>query len=421
MQSLIAVNYGFVFCFGTVLALSFADIGFKNNKKQYVLLLGILGIVQIAAYFAFGEEFLFKNYPFLTHLPLFLTLKYFFKKNTYVSAISVLSAYLFCTPRKWIGTFASYFWNYNEGVSYLAQIIITIPSILIVTKYISPYVSRLKFEDDKVLKLFVSVPLVYYVLEYGFTVYTDLLYQGGAVIVEFMDAAVVIVYFVFSIIYLKTLYEKKEIEVAQASLKIIANQSKTELESLRKFQDLAVIYRHDLRHHLNYLNLCISHNKLEDAAKYIEETCGEMDNTRIVQYSEDESINLIVSAYVAKADEKNIKSDIKILATDFSRFIISDLCSLLSNALENAIGACERIEDSDKRYMMLRLFSKNNKLCIDICNSYHTEPVFTLGIPVSPEKGHGFGTKSMAYIVEKYNGLYRFSVTNGLFVFQATL
>lgn len=421
MQILIAVNFGFVFCFGTVLTLSFADIGFKKNIKQYALILVALGIVQIVAYWAFSEELLFKYYPFLTHLPLFLTLKFYLNKNTYIAAISVLSAYLFCTPRKWIGTLTSYFWNYSEGVSYLTQILITIPLMLIIIKYISPYVSRLKFEEDRVLKLFVSVPFIYYILEYGLTVYTKLLYQGGAVIVEFMDVAVVIVYFLFSIIYLKTLYEKKEIELEQVSLRVLANQSKAELESLRKFQEQAAIYRHDLRHHLNYLNSCISHNRLEEAAKYIEATFGEIDNTKIVQYSDDESINLIVSTYAAKAEEKNIHFDIKIFATDFSRFTVTDLCSLLSNALENAICACEKVADSDKRYIMLRLFFKNNKLCIDIRNSYHTEPLLAQGIPVSTETGHGFGAKSMVYIVEKYHGLCLFSVTNDLFVFQATL
>lgn len=78
--------------------------------------------------------------------------------------------------------------------------------MLIIMKYISPYVARFKFENDKILKLFITVPLIYYVIEYCITVYTNLLYEGGAVIVEFMDAAVVIIYFIFSIIYLKTHY-----------------------------------------------------------------------------------------------------------------------------------------------------------------------------------------------------------------------
>lgn len=36
------------------------------------------------------------------------------------------------------------------------------------------------------------LPLVYYVLEYTFTVYTDLLYTGGAVVIDFMDSFLVV-------------------------------------------------------------------------------------------------------------------------------------------------------------------------------------------------------------------------------------
>jgi len=66
------------------------------------------------------------------------------------------------------------------------------------------------------------------------------------------------------------------------------------------------------------------------------------------------------------------------------------------------------------------MFSRNNKLCIDIRNSYQKEPVFHHGLPVSKEQGHGFGTKSMAHIVEKYGGVFQFSVKDGWFIFQAT-
>jgi len=37
------------------------------------------------------------------------------------------------------------------------------------------------------------------------------------------------------------------------------------------------------------------------------------------------------------------------------------------------------------------------------------------------KRGHGFGTKSMMYIVEKYNGICQFSVKDGFFIFQATI
>jgi hypothetical protein len=421
MPSLVITNFGFVLLFGISLSISFADISLEKNFNQYLLISAAFGILQIIVYFCFGITFLFKSYPILVHLPLFLLLKFYYNKNVYVAGISVLSAYLFCTPRKWVGTFMSSFWDYNIHISYIIQILITIPLMLIIMKYISPYVARLKFEDDKILKLFIAVPLIYYVIEYCITVYTNLLYEGGAVIVEFMDAAVVIIYFIFSIIYLKTLYEKKEIEIEQALLVMMANQSKVEMEALRQSQKQAAIYRHDLRHHLNYLSTCISENNSKDALAYIAESFREIDHTNVIKYSDNESINLIISAYDAKSQEKNIYNEIKITATDFDRFAMLDLCSLLSNAFENAIHACEKISNKDNLYIKLRMYTKNNKLCVEIRNSYWVEPIFEQGLPISKEQGHGIGTKSITHVVEKYAGLYQFSVINGEFIFQSTM
>ena len=421
MPGLVVTNFGLVLLFGISLSISFADITFEKNFKQYFFISAAFGILQVIVYFCFDLNFLFKSYPFLIHLPLFLLLKFYYNKNIYVAGISVLSAYLFCTPRKWLGTFISCFWDYNLHISYIVQILITIPLMLVIMKYISPYVARLKFEDDKILKLFIAVPLIYYVIEYSLTVYTNLLYDGGAVFVEFMDAAVVIIYFIFSIIYLKTLYEKKEIEIEQALLVMMANQSKTEMDALRQSQKQAAIYRHDLRHHLNYLGTCIAENNTKGALAYIAETYKEIDYAKIIKYSNNESINLIISSYVSKSQEKNIYSEIKITATDFNKFSTSDLCSLLSNALENAIHACEKIPDKHSRYIKLRMYTKNNKLCIEICNSYQVEPIFEQGLPISKKQEHGIGTKSIAHVVEKYAGLYQFSIINNEFVFQSSM
>jgi len=101
-------------------------------------------------------------------------------------------------------------------------------------------------------------------------------------------------------------------------------------------------------------------------------------------------------------------------------FSDTELCSLLSNALENAVKATKDIPELEKRIIKLRTFLKNNKLCVDIRNSFHEEPQFHLGVPVAKETGHGFGTKSMIHIIEKHGGVYQFLIKDGWFIFQAT-
>ena len=113
------------------------------------------------------------------------------KKSIYVSMVAVLSAYLMCTPRKWVGTFVSSFFDYDPLIADAATIIVTLPLLFLVVKYMAPHIIKLKHENKTILTLFLLLPLSYYILEYAFTVYTDLMYTGGPVIIDFMDSFLV--------------------------------------------------------------------------------------------------------------------------------------------------------------------------------------------------------------------------------------
>ena len=108
-------------------------------------------------------------------------------------------------------------------------------------------------------------------------------------------------------------------------------------------------------------------------------------------------------------------------AYDFSKFQITNLCSLFANAFENAIHACVQLPQPDDRYISLKLYEKNGKLCINMSNSYHTAPVFKNDVPVTSANGHGIGIQSMISVIEKYHGIYGFFAENGEFRFQASI
>ena len=104
---------------------------------------------------------------------------------------------------------------------------------------------------------------------------------------------------------------------------------------------------------------------------------------------------------------------ISITATEFSRFQITDLCSLFANALENALHACQQMNPQSQRYISLKVYEKNTQLCIQIKNSYEQPVVFADDIPISRSVNHGIGVQSMISVVEKYHGVYGFFADHG--------
>lgn len=195
------INYGFVLFFGIVMSLYLADIHFEDNKIPYIITILALGAIQLLSYLMMGENLLYKCYPLLIHLPLVLLIRFAFHRNIYIATISVLSAYLMCTPRKWFAR-CSLLFRRQSVVANLVSICVTIPLLYLVIRYIAPYIIRLHYENKKTLLLFFLLPLSYYILEYTLTVYTDLLYTGGPVIIDFMDSFLVLFFFILAMVSL---------------------------------------------------------------------------------------------------------------------------------------------------------------------------------------------------------------------------
>ena len=415
------MNYTFVLFFGIIVAFYLADLPFEEHHRLYVLTLLGFSALQLVFYLLLGETIVYKCYPLLIHLPLILLIRFVCHRDTYISIISVLAAYLFCTPRKWIGTLIASFADNDPMLANIGAILITIPLLFLIIRYVSPYIIRLKYESKTLVRLFMLLPAIYYILEYAFTVYTTLLYTGGAVIVEFMDSAVVMLYFVFSMLSLEFSSQKHKAEQANVLLTTSATQAQKEIAQLSRFEQQAAIYRHDLRHHLSFLQSCIQEDRKETALNYINEIYDDLERSRFTRYSTNEPLNLILSSYADKASASSIHTDIRVTASDFTRFQIMDLCSLLGNAFENALHSCEQMEHPDKAYIKLKIYEKSNRLCINMVNTCSVEPVFENKIPVSHKSNHGIGVISMISIIEKYGGVYGFSASNGEFHFQVSM
>lgn len=94
----------------------------------------------------------------------------------------------------------------------------------------------------------------------------------------------------------------------------------------------------------------------------------------------------------------------------------SDIYSLFGNLLENAFNAVKELEES-LRTIDLSIRRHGELLSINIRNCYEGTVTMENGRPVSPgdPRYHGFGTKSIAAIVSKYDGTVSFRANSGTF------
>jgi len=410
--------------FGMVVAASFA--GMPSTRKNY-LVLGcytvVVFIIQVLCLFRWGMDTTWKMYPLLAHVPIVTFITLYLKRSLLISVTSMFSAFLCCQPPRWIGSAAGDFFGSfvdRTTMNHLGYIISVVLMYYILQKYVTKSVQHLIERSVKSCLIFGAVPAFYYFVDLSTTVYTDFLYRGTRATVQFMPFVISAFYFIFVLFYYAEVQKQARIERERDMLDTQFRQAQTELISLRQMQQNAAAYRHDMRHHFAFLQGLAYNENIEEIKKYLQTAQSDIDAITPMRFCESETVNLILSSFAGKAKQSGILMTIDANLNDTSVFSDTELCSLLSNALENAIQASKNIPDISKRHIKLRMYSKNNKLCIDIRNSYHTEPVFHQRLPLSNKQGHGFGTKSMVHIVEKHGGVYQFSVKDGWFIFQAT-
>ena len=64
---------------------------------------------------------------------------------------------------------------------------------------------------------------------------------------------------------------------------------------------------------------------------------------------------------------------------------------------------------------------QHDKLLLSLKNTFRDSPVLVDGMPHTDRKGHGFGTQSIRYVVEKLHGNYLFAVQGDRFVLQIVI
>jgi hypothetical protein len=100
----------------------------------------------------------------------------------------------------------------------------------------------------------------------------------------------------------------------------------------------------------------------------------------------------------------------------FMQFI--DIAVLFGNALDNAIECVMKYPESEKRIISLNVSEKEGAVRIHIENYCENAPEFVGGLPVSwkeDKQNHGYGLKSIRYIVEKYHGMFAVDCKNRMF------
>lgn len=417
------LNDAAVSVYGMILSAAFCGITWTRGKKwAYGLSMAAILLAQAAVYGMTTDLQLLKLlYPLVTHMPLVLVLAIIQRKLLWPT-ISVLTAYLCCQLRRWLALLLTALMSGGAEVQTAAELALTLPLLLGLLYFVAPAVRTIAGYKPAMQVRFGLIPAVGYLFDYLTRIYTDLLAQGTPAAVEFIPFVCCVAYLAFVLRSSAENETRLRLEQTQENLHLQVTQATREIASLRESERRASTYRHDLRHHMQYLAGCIENGRTEQAQAYIREVCAEIESQKVRVFCENETVNLILSAFAGRAEESGVPLRVRAEVPHFIPVAETDLCVLLSNALENALHACQRLRQTGEPCdIELVVYEKSGKFFLQVTNTCPPGVTFEKGLPVTREPGHGIGVRSICSIAERYNGMYSFSEKDGRFVLRVSL
>lgn len=173
---------------------------------------------------------------------------------------------------------------------------------------------------------------------------------------------------------------------------------------------------HEFKHHINIINSLLLDSTNSKAIEYLK-GINLYSKYSQVFHTGNNIIDTVVNVKNTEASQKNISlfADVNI---DKITVKDADLCSILSNLIDNAIEAVDKIEND--KTVKLNINQKGNMLFIAMENPSVYNPLennFN-----SQKKGnHGWGTKIINDIVNKYNGNMTMNYDNKIFKIKIML
>ena len=208
--------------------------------------------------------------------------------------------------------------------------------------------------------------------------------------------------------------------------------------------------RHDVRHHVLLMQTYLQEKNYEALEEYLQHYQREIPGGELISYCENAAVNAVLLYFAQEAQRRGIEFEVRVNLPRETGMEETDLSVLFGNLLENALDACEeeiekiqkgqsaqseqKLQEAEKTQdgqihlygeteksnvgkVIINASQKGQALCVTVDNTFSGKlRQDREGRLLSTKhRGSGMGTESVKMIAEKYHGVCRFEVADGMF------
>ena len=194
----------------------------------------------------------------------------------------------------------------------------------------------------------------------------------------------------------------------------------------KNLDDLRCI-RHDLKNQYSYMQILLSEKRYNELQQYFAKLSENLPAQLSMIDCGNRTVNTVLNMELPKLKSDQIVFEHQLVVPPVLPFPDEAICAIITNLLDNAADECRRLlkEGRDEVRVRLEIYPHQSYLFIKCSNSTdRTELTHAKGglrTTKKDEQMHGYGTRIVARLAEKYNGCADYSLSDGQFVAQVML
>lgn len=191
-----------------------------------------------------------------------------------------------------------------------------------------------------------------------------------------------------------------ENEIMESLLHNMGEQQKLSQETI----NIINIKCHDLKHRISKIPR-IEDEK--DQQEYIESVRGALAIYDNIFQTGNDALDLVLTEKSLLCNEYSVKLSCMVDGSILNFLSTTDVYALFGNLLDNAIESVMKEPDEEKRIISISVSCRNQGSYIHVENYCAEQVAFENGLPLTTKEDtayHGFGVRSIKYIVDKYKG-----------------
>ena len=245
-------------------------------------------------------------------------------------------------------------------------------------------------------------------------------------------------YFCVLILVLCAVYAVHSICREQArSMDLLAERQRAESEkdlvrlTTKQLDDLRQL-RHDIKNQYSYMRILLSEKRYDELEEYFQRQDGELAVLSAPLDCGNRCVSIVLNMERQKAEAAGVALHTKLVVPPVLPFPDEDLCSILSNLIDNAIEECVRLGEYFPKYLEQGVSVSINPgnpssdyLYIEVKNPTDRKSLSRRAGGIVSTKDdaalHGYGTRIITRLAEKYSGSVLFEASDGIFTARVIL